>query len=120
MQNLRTLLWKEVNWELRVGDNAMVDISFLRSGSAQQQTIFYSFGTITHFVHDLNSMMANELVDDKLVLALLGRSLKQWKSLYENIRFHSDSPTHSEMEEHLWHHSAWTGRLGTSLDNLPS
>lgn len=107
MQKIRTELWAFLkSEECKTAQAAPIFIGrFRNSSDINERRLYYSLGTITHFIGDLWSMLNSKLVNEDMLLALLGRSLDQWVTMYARLDFRShendDDPT-SETE-HIWH-----------------
>ena len=90
---------------------------FRKSGHIEDRRMYYSVGTISHFMADVHALIELELLDPTLFLNLLGRSLTQWCDLYHRLDFRvaSDDTSSISNEENNWHREAVRG-LATLLN----
>jgi hypothetical protein len=107
MQTIRTELWAFLkSLEIITAQASPVFLGRFRySDVISERRLYYSLGTITHFLGDLTSMLNAKLVDEATLVALLGRSLDQWVKMYARLDFRcyeNDNDPLSETEQ-MWH-----------------
>ncbi|RFC50748.1 MAG: hypothetical protein DVB22_001871 [Verrucomicrobia bacterium] len=89
----------------QVGAKLVFIGGFRLSHDRSDRRLYYSVGSISHFIADVDAMLKAELLADKVFLHLLGRSLRQWCELYRRLDFRTDEndTSSASIEENSWH-----------------
>ena len=125
MHGLRTDVWEFLRENVRLaeehdGDAGATDQAagslqqvvfiggYRSSTDRQDRRLYYSLGSISHFMADLGVMLKAGLLDDLLCYRLLGRSMLQWCNLYGRIDFREGEQDQSErsLNENAFHELA--------------
>jgi hypothetical protein len=69
------------------------------SEEQEERRLYYSLGSISHFMADTVALLDAGMLDQSLCKKLLGRSLKQWYDLYERLDFRVHEKDHSSQSK---------------------
>jgi hypothetical protein len=89
------------------------------SPEIDQRRLYYSIGSISHFMADANAMLNASLLDRDLFWNLLGRSLVQWCDLYHRLdfRINERDESNESLNENAWHRDSVQG-LSNELNRI--
>lgn len=122
MQEIRTRVWGRLMELVESAEHrgGVAYIGSEKSRDAESAQIYYSIGSISHFVADVDALLGAEQIDAKLTEQLLGRSFLQWRDLLKKVRFQMNGfgCTEAEQKEQKWHDAAWGQHISMLLGQV--